>query len=484
MSNLESLDTIVSLAKSRGFIFQSSEIYGGLSAVYDYGPLGVELKRNIRNAWWKEMTQRHENIVGVDAAIFMHPKVWEASGHVAGFNDPMIDDKQSKRRYRADMLIEQYILKLEKDGKTEEAVRLQQALDTAGTRKSLTEDLYDIIISNEIKAPDSGAFDWTEVRQFNLMFKTAFGATASEDDAVYLRPETAQGIFVNYKNVLDSTRVKVPFGIAQTGKAFRNEVVARQFVFRMREFEQMEMQYFVEPGTDEQAYEEWLEKRLDWHKSMGIRPNNLRFAPHPPDKLAHYARAAADVQYHFPIGWQEVEGIHNRSDFDLSQHQEYSGKKMEYFDQVQNKRYIPYVIETSIGLDRCTLMVLSDAYRKEELDGDSRVVLKMHPKLAPIQLGVFPLIKKPELQELASRISQDLKEDYSVQYDEAGSIGKRYRRLDEAGTPFCITVDFDGLEDDSVTVRHRDTMAQERVSIAQLPVYLSDQMKAWETPTD
>jgi glycyl-tRNA synthetase len=484
MSNLESLDTIVSLAKSRGFIFQSSEIYGGLSAVYDYGPLGVELKRNIRNAWWKEMTQRHENIVGVDAAIFMHPKVWEASGHVAGFNDPMIDDKQSKRRYRADMLIEQYILKLEKDGKTEEAVRLQQALDTAGTRKSLTEDLYDIIISNEIKAPDSGAFDWTEVRQFNLMFKTAFGATASEDDAVYLRPETAQGIFVNYKNVLDSTRVKVPFGIAQTGKAFRNEVVARQFVFRMREFEQMEMQYFVEPGTDEQAYEEWLEKRLDWHISMGIRPNNLRFAPHPPDKLAHYARAAADVQYHFPIGWQEVEGIHNRSDFDLSQHQEYSGKKMEYFDQAQNKRYIPYVIETSIGLDRCTLMVLSDAYRKEELDGDSRVVLKMHPKLAPIQLGVFPLIKKPELQELASRISQDLKEDYSVQYDEAGSIGKRYRRLDEAGTPFCITVDFDGLEDDSVTVRHRDTMAQERVSIAQLPAYLSDQMKAWETPTD
>ena len=484
MSNLESLDTIVSLAKSRGFIFQSSEIYGGLSAVYDYGPLGVELKRNIRNAWWKEMTQRHENIVGVDAAIFMHPKVWEASGHVAGFNDPMIDDKQSKRRYRADMLIEQYILKLEKDGKTEEAVRLQQALDTAGTRKSLTEDLYDIIISNEIKAPDSGAFDWTEVRQFNLMFKTAFGATASEDDAVYLRPETAQGIFVNYKNVLDSTRVKVPFGIAQTGKAFRNEVVARQFVFRMREFEQMEMQYFVEPGTDEQAYEDWLEKRLDWHKSMGIRTNNLRFAPHPPDKLAHYARAAADVQYHFPIGWQEVEGIHNRSDFDLSQHQEYSGKKMEYFDQAQNKRYIPYVIETSIGLDRCTLMVLSDAYRKEELDEDSRVVLKMHPKLAPIQLGVFPLIKKPELQELASRISQDLKEDYSVQYDEAGSIGKRYRRLDEAGTPFCITVDFDGLEDDSVTVRHRDTMAQERVSIAQLPVYLSDQMKAWETPTD
>jgi glycyl-tRNA synthetase len=316
------------------------------------------------------------------------------------------------------------------------------------------------------------------------MFKTAFGATASEDDAVYLRPETAQGIFVNYKNVLDSTRVKVPFGIAQTGKAFRNEVVARQFVFRMREFEQMEMQYFVEPGTDEQAYEEWLEKRLNWHKSMGIRAKNLRFAPHPPDKLAHYARAAADVQYQFPIGWQEVEGIHNRSNFDLTQHQEYSGKKMEYYDQAQNKRYIPYVIETSIGLDRCTLMVLSDAYRKEEVDGDSRVVLKMNPTLAPIQVGVFPLVKKPELKELASRLSGELKEDYSVQYDEAGSIGKRYRRLDEAGTPFCVTVDFDGLENETVTVRHRDTMTQERVSVSQLNRYIVDQMNSWQTPED
>ncbi len=484
MSNVDSLDTIVSLAKARGFIFQSSEIYGGLSAVYDYGPLGVELKRNIRNAWWKEMTKRHENIVGVDAAIFMHPKVWEASGHVTGFNDPMIDDKQSKHRYRADMLIEQYIFKLEKDGKTDKAQQIQQQLDTVGTRKSLTEDLYDIIIENEIKSPDSGAFDWTQVRQFNLMFKTAFGATATEDDAVYLRPETAQGIFVNYKNVLDSTRVKVPFGIAQTGKAFRNEVVARQFVFRMREFEQMEMQYFVEPGTDEKAYELWLEKRLDWHKSMGIRSKNLRFAPHPPDKLAHYARAAADVQYQFPIGWQEVEGIHNRSDFDLTQHQEYSGKKMEYFDQAQNKRYIPYVIETSIGLDRCTLMVLSDAYRKEEVDGDSRVVLKMHPKLAPIQVGVFPLVKKPELKELATRISSNLKEDYSVQYDEAGSIGKRYRRLDEAGTPFCVTIDFDGLEDDTVTVRHRDTMDQERILVGQLGRYIHEHMNSWLTPEE
>ncbi len=481
MSNLDSLDKIVSLSKARGFIFQSSEIYGGLSAVYDYGPLGVELKRNIRNAWWKEMTQRHDNIVGVDAAIFMHPKVWEASGHVAGFNDPMIDDKQSKKRYRADMIIEQYILKLEKDGKTDKAAELQELLDTSGTRKSLTEDLYDIIIQNEIKAPDSGAFDWTEVRQFNLMFKTAFGATASEDDAVYLRPETAQGIFVNYKNVLDTSRVAVPFGIAQTGKAFRNEVVARQFVFRMREFEQMEMQYFVEPGTDAASYDEWKEKRIDWHKRIGIREEHLRFLDHPQDKLAHYALAAVDVQYKFPIGWQEVEGIHNRSDFDLTQHQEYSGKKLDYFDQKQNKRYVPYVIETSIGLDRCTLMVLCDAYREEEVNGEKRTVLKMHPELAPIQVGVFPLIKKPELQELARKIERSLREDYAVQYDEAGSIGKRYRRLDEAGTPFCITVDFDGLEDNTVTIRHRDDMSQERISVDKIAEVIKDGMKRWNS---
>lgn len=480
MSNLDSLDKIVSLAKSRGFIFQSSEIYGGLSAVYDYGPLGVELKRNIRDEWWKEMTRRHDNIVGIDASIFMHPKVWEASGHVGGFNDPMIDDKQSKKRYRADMIIEQYILKLEKDGKADKAKELQELLDTAGTRKSMTQDLYDIIIENEIRAPESGAFDWTEVRQFNLMFKTAFGATSSEEDGVYLRPETAQGIFVNYKNVLDTARVQVPFGIAQTGKAFRNEVVARQFVFRMREFEQMEMQYFVEPGTDEAAYEEWLNKRLAWHKSIGIREENLRTAPHPEDKLAHYARAAADVQYKYPIGWQEVEGIHNRTDFDLSQHQEFSGKKLDFFDQKNNKRYVPYVIETSIGLDRCTLMVLCDAYREEEVDGEKRVVLKMHPKLAPVQVGIFPLIKKPELQEIAHKIRENLQEDYSVLYDDAGSIGKRYRRLDEAGTPFCITVDFDGLEDQTVTIRYRDDMSQERISIDKIGEAIKNGMKNWK----
>jgi glycyl-tRNA synthetase len=481
MSNLDSLDKIVSLAKARGFIFQSSEIYGGLSAVYDYGPLGVELKNNIRNTWWKEMTQRHDNIVGVDAAIFMHPKVWEASGHVGGFNDPMIDDKQSKKRYRADMLIEQYIAKLEKDGKQDEADKIQEQLDTTGTRKSLTEDLYDIIMENEIRSPDSGAFDWTEVRQFNLMFKTQFGSTSTEEDGVYLRPETAQGIFVNYKNVLDTARVQVPFGIAQTGKAFRNEVVARQFVFRMREFEQMEMQYFVEPGTDGDAYEEWLEKRLAWHKSIGIREENLRTAPHPDDKLAHYARAAADIQYKYPIGWQEVEGIHNRSDFDLTQHQEFSGKKLEYYDQKNQKRYMPYVIETSVGLDRLTLMVLCDAYREEEVDGDSRTVLKLDPRLAPVQVGIFPLIKKPELQEIARKIEKELREDYSVQYDESGSIGKRYRRLDEAGTPFCITVDFETIEDDNkVTIRYRDDMSQVRIPIEKVGDVIRDGIKDWK----
>ncbi len=372
MSELTSLDTLVSLSKKRGFIFQSSEIYGGLGAVYDYGPLGVSLKKNIRDAWWKAMTQKHENIEGIDAAILMHPKVWEASGHVSSFNDPMIDDKQSKMRYRADTLIEDYIRKLHQKGKEEDADRIQQLLDTSGTRNGLTKDLYDIIIQEEIHSPDSGAFDWTEVRQFNLMFKTQFGAVSSnnEADLVYLRPETAQGIFVNFLNVMNTTRQSIPFGIAQIGKAFRNEIVARQFVFRMREFEQMEMQYFVAPGTDDDNYLQWKDERIGWHKSIGIREKNLRFADHPKDKLAHYAKNATDIQYHFPIGWQEVEGVHNRTNFDLSRHQEFSGKKLEYFDPQTRERYVPYVIETSIGLDRCTMMVLSDAYREEDIPGD------------------------------------------------------------------------------------------------------------------
>ncbi|MEX2601194.1 MAG: glycine--tRNA ligase [Balneolaceae bacterium] len=482
VEHLQQLDKIVSLAKSRGFIFQSSEIYGGLGAVYDYGPLGAELKRNIREAWWTEMTQKHDNIVGIDASIFMHPKVWEASGHVEGFNDPMIDDKQSKKRYRADLVIELYIAKLASDGKKEEAARLQEKLDRAGSGTGLCEDLYDIIMENEIRAPESGAFDWTEVRQFNLMFKTQFGATSSgeDGDGVYLRPETAQGIFVNYKNVMDTSRQQIPFGIAQVGKAFRNEVVARQFVFRMREFEQMEMQYFVTPGTDGEWYEEWLKRRMAWHRSIGIRKRYLRFQPHPEDKLAHYARAASDIHYHFPIGWQEVEGIHNRTDFDLSRHQEYSGKKLEYFDQKSQERYVPFVVETSVGLDRTTLMVLCDAYREEEVDGDNRTVLKIHPRLAPTKVGIFPLVKKPELQELARKVEKELREDVTVLYDESGSIGKRYRRQDEAGTPFCVTTDFDGLEDQTVTIRYRDDMKQERVSVSRLGQVIRDRMRSWK----
>ncbi len=474
------IDKLISIAKRRGFIFPSSEIYGGLSAIYDYGPLGVELKRNVREAWWRWMTQEHDNIVGIDAAIFMHPKVWEASGHVAGFNDPMIDDKTSKMRYRADMLIEDYITRLRSKNKDEQADKVQHLLDTAGSRKGLCEDLQDIIVHQEIKSPDSGAFNWTEVRQFNLMFKTQFGAASTENDIVYLRPETAQGIFVNYKNVLDTTRLAIPFGIAQIGKAFRNEVIARQFVFRMREFEQMEMQYFVKPGSDEAAYEAWLQKRLDWHKSLGIRSEKLRFAPHPQDKLAHYARAAADIQYEFPIGWQEVEGIHNRSDFDLSQHSEYSGKKLEYFDAQTQERYIPYVIETSIGLDRCIMMALSDAYHEEEVKGEKRTVLKLHPKLAPVTVGIFPLIKKPALAEVAQKLKKELNGIYKVEYDEKGSIGKRYRRLDEAGTPYCITVDFDTLDDQCVTLRDRDSMEQKRISLGEVANYLADAIQKYQ----
>jgi len=488
VSELENLDHIVSLAKARGFVFQSSEIYGGLGATYDYGPLGVELKRNIRDFWWKSMTRRHSNIVGVDAAIFMHPDVWKASGHVDGFNDPMIDDKQSNKRYRADMIIEGEIAKLRGKDKQDEANELQQKLDTAGSRNGLCEDLHTIIMDHEIRAPESGAFEWTDVRQFNLMFKTQFGATSSgeDDDGVYLRPETAQGIFVNFKNVMDTARQQIPFGIAQVGKAFRNEVVARQFVFRMREFEQMEMQYFVEPGTDGKAYDEWLEERFEWHKELGIRPAKLRHQDHPEDKLAHYAEAAADIQYEFPIGWQEVEGIHNRTDFDLSQHAKHSGKKLEFYDQQQQKRYTPYVIETSIGLDRAVLMVLCDAYREEEVDGDTRTVLKINPKLAPTKIGIFPLIKKDKLQDLAHKIEEDLRDDYKVLYDESGSIGKRYRRQDEAGTPFCITVDFDGVEsegEDTVTIRYRDDMTQDRVRVSKLRQVIEEKTKSWKPET-
>ncbi len=472
------LDTIVSLCKQRGFIFQSSEIYGGLAAIYDYGPLGVELKRNVQARWWRAMVQRHGNIVGLDAAVMMHPEVWKASGHVDAFNDPLIDDRASGHRYRADELVENYIAALRAEGETERAdavhVRFVKALNAGD---ATCEALGAIIQDEEIKAPDSGAFDWTEVRQFNLMFETHMGPLSDEESRVWLRPETAQGIFVNFHNVQGAARQHVPFGIAQMGKAFRNEIVARQFTFRTREFEQMEMQYFVRPGMQIKAFEEWKERRMSWHVACGVRPEKLRFHKH--EKLSHYADAAVDVQYEFPIGWQEVEGIHSRTDFDLARHQERSGKKMTYFDPFEQERYIPYVVETSAGLDRTILMILCDAYREEEVRGDTRAVLRLHPEVAPIRAAIFPLVKKEGMPEVARAIEEDLRERFNVFYDERGSMGKRYRRMDEAGTPFCITVDGQTMEDGTVTVRDRDSMEQDRIPKENLATYLFDRSRTW-----
>ncbi|HEX8298835.1 MAG TPA: glycine--tRNA ligase [Rubricoccaceae bacterium] len=471
------LDTIVSLAKRRGFIFPSSEIYGGLGAVYDYGPLGVELKRNVRERWWRAMVYNHDNVVGLDAAVLMHPTVWKASGHVDAFSDPLVDDKQSKRRYRADQLVEGHILKLEKDGKTDRAAAVQEAYVAALNSDDAARGLGEILQSEEIRSPDSGAFDWTEVRQFNLMFETRVGAVAGEDDRIYLRPETAQGIFVHFKDVAETARQAVPFGIAQTGKAFRNEIVARQFIFRMREFEQMEMQYFVKPGTQMEAYAEWAEKRMAWHVANGIRADKLRWHDH--EKLAHYADAAKDVQYEFPFGWNEIEGIHSRTDFDLTRHQEFSGKKLEYFDVQANERYIPYVVETSVGLDRTILMVLCDAYREDEVGGESRNRLAFHPALAPFTAAVFPLVKKDGMPEKAHAIEADLRKQFSVTYDEKGAVGRRYRRQDEIGTPYCITVDGQTLEDGTVTLRDRDTTEQVRVPAENVRRLIEDRIDAW-----
>lgn len=476
MSDL--FEKIVSLSKRRGFIFQSSEIYGGLAATYDYGPLGVELKRNITRRWWNAMVQRHDNISGIDAAILMHPTVWKASGHVDAFADPLIDDKTSKMRYRADQLIEGHIDRLRRKGKDADADRVYQALVDALNAEDMPKALYDIIMSEEIRSPDSGTSDWTEVRQFNLMFDTTIGPVSNPDNKIYLRPETAQGIFVNFHNVRETGRHQVPFGIAQIGKAFRNEIVARQFIFRMREFEQMEMQYFVKPGDQMEAFEAWREERMNWHLSNGIRPSKLRWHEH--EKLAHYADAAQDIQYEFPIGWQEVEGIHSRTDFDLKAHQEHSGKKMEYFDPQTQEKYIPFVVETSVGLDRTVLTLLCEAYREEEIDGDLRTVMKFHPRLAPITMGILPLVKKDGMPEYAHKVEAVLREEFNTFYDEKGAIGRRYRRMDEVGTPFCITVDGDTLENDSVTVRHRDSMQQDRVSTDQLMGYLFDQIAAWK----
>ncbi len=475
------LDTIVSLAKRRGFIFPSSEIYGGLGAVYDYGPLGVELKRNVRERWWKAMVYSHDNVVGLDAAVLMHPTVWKASGHVDAFSDPLVDDRQSKRRYRADQLVEGHILKLEKDGKTDRAAAVQAAYVEALNSDDAAKALGAILQSEEIRSPDSGAFDWTEVRQFNLMFETRVGAVAGEDDRIYLRPETAQGIFVHFKDVAETARQAVPFGIAQTGKAFRNEIVARQFIFRMREFEQMEMQYFVRPGTQMEAYAEWADKRMAWHVALGIRPEKLRWHDH--EKLAHYADAAKDVQYQFPFGWNEIEGIHSRTDFDLTRHQEYSGKKLEYFDVQANERYIPYVVETSVGLDRTILMVLCDAYREDEVGGETRNRLAFHPALAPFTAAVFPLVKKDGMPEAAHAIEADLRKQFSVTYDEKGAVGRRYRRQDEIGTPYCITVDGQTLEDGTVTLRDRDTTEQVRVPAENVRRAVEDRIAAWTPGT-
>ena len=499
---------VVSHAKEYGYIFPSSEIYDGLSAVYDYAQNGVELKNNIRMYWWKAMVQMHDNIVGLDAAIFMHPTTWKASGHVDAFNDPLIDNKDSKKRYRADVLIEDYAEKLLQKAQKEidkAAKRFGDAFDeeqfkTTNPRvvgylqkkdevlsrmaKSLeNEDLADVkalIEELEIADPETGSKNWTDVKQFNLMFGTKLGASAESAMDLYLRPETAQGIFVNFLNVQKTSRMKIPFGIAQTGKAFRNEIVARQFIFRMREFEQMEMQFFIKPGTQKEWYEKWKEERLKWHLSLGLGTENYRFHDH--EKLAHYADAAADIEFNFPFGFKELEGIHSRTDFDLSQHEKFSNKKLQYFDHEENKSYIPYVIETSIGLDRMFLSVFSHALQEEELENNTtRTVLKLPALLAPTKAAVLPLVKKDGLPEIAREIIDDLKFDFNVIYDEKDAVGRRYRRQDAVGTPFCITVDHQTLEDKTVTIRYRDSMEQERVQISALRNIILEavDMRSW-----
>lgn len=494
---------IIAHSKEYGFIFQSSEIYDGLSAVYDYGQMGSMLKANIREYWWKSMVQMNDNIVGIDAAIFMHPTTWKASGHVDAFSDPLIDNKDSKKRYRADVLIEDYLAKIDakNDKEVKKAIkRFGDDFDEAMFRETNpnikrnnekkdkihsrfvnaleNEDLAEvkqIIIDLEIACPISGSKNWTDVRQFNLMFATEMGAMAEGANTVYLRPETAQGIFVNYLNVQKTGRMKIPFGIAQTGKAFRNEIVARQFIFRMREFEQMEMQFFVRPNTELEWFETWKEKRLNWHKAMGFGEEKYRFHAH--DKLAHYANAAFDIEFDFPFGFKELEGIHSRTDFDLSSHEEHSGKKLQYFDPELNESYVPYVVETSIGLDRTVLAVLSSAYQNEQLeDGSSRVVMKIPPFLAPVKLAILPLVKKDGLPEKAMEIFNQLRFDHQITYEEKDSIGKRYRRMDAIGVPFCITVDHDSLDDNCVTLRDRDTMQQERISIEKLGEIISEKV--------
>jgi len=495
---------LVSHAKKYGFIFQSSEIYDGLSAVYDYGPYGVELKNNIKEYWWKSMVQMHDNIVGIDSAIFMHPKTWKASGHVDAFNDPLIDNKDSKKRYRADVLIEDHITKIEGkiikevkkakkrfgDDFDEEKFRAEHPrvqkylVQIKEIQKRMGDslsagDLEDIKLLIEelgITDPVSGSKNWTDVRQFNLMFNTQLGNISGEEGKLYLRPETAQGIFVNFLNVQKTTRQKIPFGIAQIGKAFRNEIVARQFIFRMREFEQMEMQYFVQPGKEIKWYKYWKEHRMKWHIAIGASEENLRYHDH--DNLAHYANAAVDIEFRFPFGFKELEGIHSRTDFDLSSHQELSGKKLQYFDPELNENYVPFVVETSIGVDRMFLAIMSNAYTEEMVPDASggeaeRIVLKIPPALAPVKAAVLPLVKnKEELTTKAKEIFDKLKLFFNIQYDEKDAIGRRYRRQDAIGTPYCITIDFETLDDNTVTVRERDSLAQDRMHIDELVHYL------------
>ncbi len=491
---------LVSHCKEYGFVFQSSEIYDGLGAVYDYGQMGVELKNNIKKYWWDSMTMLHENVVGIDSAIFMHPSIWKASGHVDAFNDPLIDNKESKKRYRADVLIEDFLAKIDEkiDKEVEKAAKRfgdsfdekmyretnprvlenQQKRDEIHARfsKALNDndlnELRQIIVDCEIACPISGTRNWTEVRQFNLMFATEMGSTAEGAMKVYLRPETAQGIFVNFLNVQKTGRMKIPFGIAQIGKAFRNEIVARQFIFRMREFEQMEMQFFVAPGEELDWFEYWKAERLKWHQALGFGNENYQFHDH--EKLAHYANAATDIEYRMPFGFKEVEGIHSRTDFDLAQHEKFSGKKMQYFDPEQNKSYVPYVVETSIGLDRMFLSVLAGSYEEETLEnGETRVVLRLPAPLAPVKLAILPLVRKDGLPEKATEIMNNLKFNFACQYDEKDSIGKRYRRQDAIGTPFCVTIDHQTLEDNMVTIRERDSMEQKRVKIEDLEKEIS-----------
>ena len=499
MAQDDAFKKIIAHAKEYGFIFPSSEIYDGLSAVYDYGQNGVELKNNIKRYWWEAMVNLNENIVGIDAAIFMHPTTWKASGHVDAFNDPLIDNRDSKKRYRADQLIEEALEKIQdkiqkETGKASKrfgknfderkfletnprVLEYRKKYDALHDRfiRALNKDdlaeLKQIIIDEEIADPETGSKNWTDVRQFNLMFETKLGSVSEEASTIYLRPETAQGIFVNFLNVLKSGRMKVPFGIAQIGKAFRNEIVARQFILRMREFEQMEMQYFIKPGEEMKWFEYWKDKRMKWHKVMNIANAGYRFHDH--EKLAHYANAATDIEFEFPIGYKELEGIHSRTDFDLSQHQKYSGKKIQYFDNETNESYIPYVVETSIGLDRTFLSVLSGSFIEEPIikeDGspDMRDLLRLPPALAPVKVAVLPLVKKDGLPEVARKIMNELKFDFNCRYEEKDSIGRRYRRQDAIGTPFCITVDHHTLQDETVTIRYRDSMLQDRIPVTRV----------------